>query len=155
VFSFIPVACATAPIGQPKEIGFALSQVEGDPVRRLRLAADALIRQLESERQQLFRENEALARECGERQQDSASLRSEVVRLKGELGVTQAQAQEREASLRQRIRRAEQDRDECLAAAGRADILLAKLSAAQSQRRQTGLTGGSAPGSPNRSAGLV
>ena len=123
-------------------------QVEGDPVHRLRLAADALVRFLDSERQQLGRDNEALSRECGMQQEDAAAMRSEVLRLKGELGVGQAQAQEREAALRKRIRRAEQDRDECLAAAGRADTLLARLAAAQSQRRQQG--SGSAPGSPGR-----
>lgn len=100
---------------------------DGDPIHRLRTASDALVRLLGLERQRLHRNIEALEQEAAQRQQDSARLRSEVLRLKGELGVVQAQAQERESSLRQRIRRAEQDRDECLAAAGRADALLAKL----------------------------
>eukprot|EP00951_Prasinocladus_malaysianus_P038563 scaffold424487_cov35-Prasinocladus_malaysianus.AAC.1 len=37
------------------------------------------------------------------------------------MSTAQAKANEREAALRQRVRRAEQDRDECLKAAARAD----------------------------------
>ena len=83
---------------------------------------------LEQERERFVREMDAKDRQLSDRLQESSTLRTEVLHLKGQLNVMQAQAGERETALRQRVRRAEQDRDDCLAAAGRADALLSKLS---------------------------
>lgn len=55
-----------------------------------------------------------------------------MLHLKGQLALEGAQAKERESGLRQRLRRAEADRDECLAAAGRADALLARFTSRDS-----------------------
>jgi regulator of protease activity HflC (stomatin/prohibitin superfamily) len=82
---------------------------------------------LEALRRRLQQEQQERAAMLAAKQEEITSLRSDSLHLKGQLALEGAQAKERESALRQRVRRAEADRDECLAAAGRADALLARF----------------------------
>eukprot|EP00873_Tetraselmis_striata_P011045 jgi/Tetstr1/431309/TSEL_021001.t1 len=105
---------------------------DGDALHRLRTASDAVLRELDASRRRVQQEQHERAVALAAKQEELTSLRSNVLHLKGQLALEGAQAKERESGLRQRLRRAEADRDECLAAAGRADALLARFTSRDS-----------------------